>query len=127
MGQRNTIQRTIVLETLMRMKSHPTIEELYAEIYKDHPAISKTTVYRNLRVLEENGAVRRLSLPDGPDRYEGQPKPHYHFKCSTCGSVFDIDMPTIGDIDASVESKYGFEVKDHDLVFHGKCSDCKLL
>jgi len=125
MGQRNTIQRAIVLETLMQAKSHPTIEELYAEIFKEHPAISKTTVYRNLRMLEKNGMVRRISLLDGPDRYEGQLCPHYHFKCETCGRVFDIEIPTIGDVNVYVEEKYGFGVKEHDLVFHGKCNNCK--
>ena len=124
MTQRNTIQRKIVLETLMQMANHPTIEEIYAEVYKQHPTISKTTIYRNLRVLEENSLVRRILLPDEPDRYEGQINPHYHFKCSVCGGVFDIEIPIIDDINAHVAKKYGLEVSNHDIVFYGNCKKC---
>ena len=125
MNQRNTLQRKIVLDTLRRLGSHPTLEELYAEIQRDYPAISKTTIYRNLRVLAQNGQVRRVSLPDGLERYEGQPEPHYHFQCDKCGGIFDVDIPIITDIDAHVSQKYGFDVGGHDVVFHGICNKCK--
>ena len=125
MGQRNTLQRKIVLETLMRMENHPTIEELHAEIQVKYPSISKTTIYRNLRILSQNGQVRQVSLPDGLERYEGQLNPHYHFQCSICTDIFDVDMPIITDIDAYVARKYGFDVGGHDILFHGVCNKCK--
>lgn len=125
MERRNTVQRKIILETLKRLNNHPTTEELYAEIQKGYPTISKTTVYRNLRLLTQSGLVRRVSVPDGPERYEGQPEPHYHFKCSICGGVFDVDIPVISDIDARVAQKYGFDVSGHDIMFHGVCNKCK--
>ena len=125
MNQRNTLQRKIVLDTLMRLKNHPTIEELYAEIQRDYPAISKTTIYRNLRVLAKNGQVRQVSLPDGLERYEGQLNPHYHFQCTVCSGIYDVNMPIITDIDTYVSRKYGFDVGGHDVVFHGICNKCK--
>jgi len=125
MGQRNTIQRKIVLDTLKRLENHPTTEELYIEIQKSYPTISKTTVYRNLRLLVQNGLVRQVSVPDGPERYEGRPHPHYHFRCGTCGNVFDVDIPIITDVDACVAQKYGFDVSGHDVMFHGICDKCK--
>jgi len=123
--QRNTLQRQIVLDTLKRLGSHPTIEELHAEIQKNYPAISKTTIYRNLRVLAQNGVVRQVSLPDGLERYEGQPNPHYHFQCTTCGGIYDVDIPIITDINDQVSRKYDFDVGGHDVVFHGICDKCK--
>jgi len=123
--QRNTLQRKIVLDTLRQIGNHPTIEELHAEIQKNYPAISKTTIYRNLRILAQNGQVRQVSLPDGLERYEGQLDPHYHFQCAVCGDIFDVDAPVDTKIDDYVAQKYGFDVGGHDVVFHGACDKCK--
>ena len=125
MSQRNTLQRKIVLDTLIRLENHPTIEELHAKIRENYPTISKTTVYRNLRILAQNGQARQVSMSDGLERYEGQLNPHYHFQCTVCGGIHDVDMPIIADIDAHVAHKYGFDVGGHDVVFHGICDKCK--
>jgi hypothetical protein len=53
--QRNTLQRTIVLETLRKLGNHPTIEELHAKIQEDYPAIIAISVENN---------------PDGTDSHE---------------------------------------------------------
>jgi len=122
--QRNTLQRKIILDTVIKLKTHPSIEEVYAEIQKDYPTISKTTVYRNLRQLAKNGATREVSLPDGLERYDGYTDQHYHFKCKYCGSIFDIDIEYIAGINDSVQVKYGFQVDEHELVFNGICAKC---
>ena len=58
--QRSTVQRQIILDTLRKLSKHPTIDEIYVEIHNEHPSISKTTVYRNLRQLADNGAIRQV-------------------------------------------------------------------
>ena len=47
MKNRNTLQRRLVLETVRRMRNHPTAEEIYLAIAAENPLISKATVYRN--------------------------------------------------------------------------------
>ena len=53
MARRNTIQRSLVLEAVNRLHCHATADEVYEEIIKEHPTISKATVYRNLNLLSE--------------------------------------------------------------------------
>ena len=108
----------------MRLKTHPTIEEVYTEIRKEHPSVSKTTVYRNLRQLAKNGVVREVSLPDGLERYDAITAQHYHFECRNCGRIFDVDMEYLADINDIVQGKYGFQVEGHDVVFKGICAKC---
>ena len=55
MKNRNTIQRTLVLETVRKLRCHATADQIYEEITKEHPTISKATVYRNLSLLSEIG------------------------------------------------------------------------
>ena len=126
-GQRNTVQREIILNMLKKMNSHPTIDEIYAEIHKDHTSISKTTVYRNLRQLAQNGVIRQVSLPDGLERYDERIAQHYHFNCKKCGRIFNVDIEYLAGINDTVQGKYGFQVDEHDVVFFGICPKCKAL
>jgi Fe2+ or Zn2+ uptake regulation protein len=106
------------------MANHPTIEELYAEVSKEYPTISKTTVYRNLRILAQNDLVLRILLPDGLERYDGANHRHYHFQCNGCGSIFDVEIPYLRDMELAASRKYGFEIQSHDIVFNGICNKC---
>jgi len=125
-SQRNTVQRQIILDALRNLKTHPAIDEIYAEIHKEHPSISKTTVYRNLRKIANDGLIRKVSLPDGLERYDGCIDPHYHFKCKECGGIFDVNIQYLTDINDMVHAKHGFSVDEHDMVFSGLCVKCKL-
>jgi len=122
--QRKTLQRQIILDTVIKLKTHPAIEEVYTGIQKEYPSISKTTVYRNLRQLAENGAIREVSLPNDIERYDSRTDQHYHFRCRNCGIVFDIDIEYMTGINSAVQKMYGFQVDNHELVFLGVCSKC---
>ena len=123
--ERNTVQRQIILSVFLKMNTHPTIEEVYEEIQKEHPAISKTTVYRNLRQLAGEGIIRQVSLPDGLERYDRLTTRHHHFKCQKCSGIYDVEIEYPEGINGSIEEKYGFEVDRHDVVFTGVCLKCK--
>ena len=116
-----------MLATLTTLRNHPTVEDVHAEIARNHPAISKTTVYRNLRELAKAGVVSQVELPDGLERYDHRADPHYHFECRNCGRVYDIDIGYLADMDDAVRAKYGFAVDKHDVVFKGACEDCESL
>jgi len=123
--ERNTVQRQIILTVLQKMDTHPTIEEVYEIIQKKYPTVSKTTVYRNLRQLALDGIIRQVSLPDGLERYDRFTGQHHHFKCSKCGTIFDVEIEYPEGINDTIQKKYGFKVDRHDVVFTGVCSKCK--
>ena len=125
MIQRNTVQRQIILETLKRLSTHPTIEEIYAAIHVDHPSISKTTVYRDIRQFTASGIIRQIPMQDVFERYDGRAEPHYHFKCRICGGIFDIFIDYLSDVNDSVKEKYNYQVDEHDIIFKGVCEKCK--
>ena len=122
--QRNTVQRQIILESLKAFHTHPTVDEIYAEIHKSHPNISRTTVYRNLRQLADSGEIRKVLLPDQSERYDNRADQHYHFTCKACGSIYDVDIGYLADIDNAVREKLNFQVDGHDIVFTGVCPQC---
>lgn len=123
--KRNTIQRAMVLEAVNRLKSHATAEEIYEAVVREHPHISKATVYRNLNQLAEEGAIQKLEMPDGPDRFDHQLHRHYHAKCSRCGRVFDVEMDYMEGLARLVRDAHGFSIDGHNLVFTGLCTACQ--
>ena len=125
MTRHNTIQRSLVLDAVNRLKSHATADEVYAEVAATHPNISKATVYRNLNLLSEMGMIRKLEIPGGADRFDHICKEHCHVKCEKCGRVFDIDILYIDGLDNLVENRNGFELTGYDILFRGICPGCR--
>ena len=123
--RRDTKQREAVLKVLRNTRSHPTADQIYEEVRKDIPNISKGTVYRNLQVLQDDGAITELKLNDTQSRYEIKQENHYHFRCEKCGRVSDIDMPVNIELDQRVEKRTGFKISYHQLEFCGLCKDCQ--
>lgn len=122
---RNTVQRQIILDVLKTMHGHPTAEDVYREVQKMHPSISKATVYRNLHQLCEKRTIMPVMIPGSPERFDERLSRHYHFKCKTCGHIFDVDIDYLSKINEEVARMYGFEVDEHDVVFKGNCPQCR--
>lgn len=121
---RNTLQKQIVLESLQSLNTHPGVEELYADIATKHPTISKATVYRNLHRLAEEGQVVQIAVPGDVFRYDGCTSLHYHFRCNSCGNIYDLDIEGIDGIEETVANRYGYQVDRHEIVFTGRCLAC---
>ena len=125
MFKRNTIQRKLVLEAVNRLKSHATAEEVYDEVVREYPHISRGTVYRNLKQLSEAGEIRKLEVPGGADRYDHRTFSHYHVRCMKCGRVFDVEMDYIEHLEQSIRDDHGFIINGHDIMFRGICPECR--
>jgi Fur family transcriptional regulator, peroxide stress response regulator len=126
MKPRHTLQRDAILDVVRSSGSHPTADEVYDEVRKLVPHISKGTVYRNLRMLVESGEISELNLGGATSRFEYTHHPHYHFRCTRCGQVFDLDEPVDRDIDKRIAEHTGFTVACHLLEFHGLCKNCQV-
>ena len=118
-------QREAIINTLKARKDHPTAEQIYAALKTEMPKLSLGTVYRNLSLLEETGAVAKVSVVGNTERYDGNINEHYHFSCTECGAVSDVDIPIMQDVDSLVEKEIGADVRSHSLIFYGICEKCK--
>ena len=124
MATRNTIQCSLVLEAVQKLRCHATADEVYEEIAQGYPGISRATVYRNLKRLSETGQIKKVCVPDGADRFDHRCDGHYHIKCESCGKVFDVDMDEIPNINQKIKDAHGFKVAGCDIVFTGICPKC---
>lgn len=118
-------QRELIIEILAHLK-HPTAEQLYNEVHKNHPKISKSTVYRNLNVLVENKQVKKIKTLDGPDRFDYVAKEHYHAICKNCGKVFDFMYEfQKKEFQEEIEKQTRMTLDMHSIMIYGICEDCK--
>ncbi|MDD6331592.1 MAG: transcriptional repressor [Clostridium sp.] len=115
----------LVLKTLQELKRHLTADEVYEFIKKEHPMIGRGTVYRNLKILVEEGAIRKVEVPDGSDRFDFTLKDHYPIKCVKCGDIFDVDMEQLPDLKAKIRDTHGMEFLGYDIFFKGICPACR--
>lgn len=124
MNKRNTIQKSLVLEVVHRLKRHTTADEIYEEVMKMHPNISRATVYRNLKQLSEEGKIRRVDLSNGADCYDYILENHYHARCLKCGKVLDVKMNYMNRLENTIENTDDFTFSGHDIIFKGICKEC---
>ena len=125
MMKRNTIQRSLVFEAVNKLKCHATADEIYQTIMKEHPNISRATVYRNLKLLSETGQIRNMEIPGGVDRFDHRIHDHCHARCEKCGRVFDVDMEYITGLEKNITESHGFAFTGYDILFRGICPDCQ--
>ncbi len=117
-------QRESIVNFLASRTDHPTAETIYLNIKKEFPNISLGTVYRNLSLLEEIGEIIKISTGIGPDHYDFNTKPHYHFICRNCGQVMDIDLYFADDLVTHVQESTDLTIESCSVSFTGLCPDC---
>lgn len=128
-GKRYSRQRELIYQAVLGTDRHPTAEMVYQWLKPANPSLSLGTVYRNLSLLAEEGILIRMPFP--VERYDAVIEPHSHFRCKSCGEVFDFDRfdlsaPQSRALDAAAEAAQpGFLVERHQLTFTGLCPDCR--
>ncbi|MDR1664812.1 MAG: transcriptional repressor [Clostridiales bacterium] len=123
-AKRNTIQRQLVYDAVKNLNIHASAEQVYEYIAREHPTISKATVYRNLSQMAEMGELCNIGNFWGSARYDHNLHKHYHFICEECERVFDVDNFS-PEIDGRSPFMEGFEIKSHSLTFSGLCPECR--
>ena len=124
--ERNTKQKMLIIEAVRSTCSHPTAEQVHAMVADEVPGISLGTVYRNLNHMAETGILRRISVTNSPDRFDGNLTPHHHLCCSKCGEFSDrFDLKYDEGLDTLAEKKSGYSIVRHETVFYGICKQCK--
>lgn len=122
MERRNTVQKQLVLDAVRSLKNHPTAEEVYMLISKDHPSVSKGTVYRNLNILSCEKQILKIEIPNGPDHFDHTLNKHFHMNCINCKKVEDVSMDEM-DMSNLIHDN-GHLIMDYDIIFKGICCNC---
>lgn len=117
-------QREQILELLKGTDIHPTAAWIYDHLKQDLKGLSMGTVYRNLKILLEQGLVVKIGCGSTYDRFDGNVNPHYHFLCEKCHSLLDIPLEVDENLNRKVDRATDFKTHGHRLEFFGLCAKC---
>ena len=127
-GQRYTPKRRALVTLLEGADKPLSMNDLLA----GKTGLPQSSIYRNLAVLEQAGAVRRVITEDEFARFElteALTEHHHHLICSTCGKVEDVTIPA--DLESAMDRtidrvarRAGFAHVSHRLDLIGTCRSC---
>lgn len=123
MTLRHTRQRAAIAAAIARAPGPLAVQQLLTEAQRELPNLGVATVYRTLRLLQDQGEVREVVI-DGEARYESAHLGHHHhFSCRGCGRVFDLDHCPL-QLRRDDPALCGFQVESHELTLYGLCPAC---
>ena len=100
--------------------------DLHALLNQKKIFANKTTIYRELAFLKEQGVIRELKFNDGINYYEPVSKGHHHhIICTTCQTIDRVELEQDLDLQEKlIAKKNKFKVLAHSLEFYGICKSC---
>jgi len=119
-GIRPSFHRLKIFEYLINERTHPTADEIYEVLKKEIPAISKATVYNTLRLFLEKQIVQLINLEKNEARYDSTLSWHGHFKCLSCGQIYDVGIEKL-----ELSGLGNYQVLEKHLDLKGLCPSCR--
>ena len=119
-GLRMTDQRRVVARVIGEAEDHPDVEEVFARAAKIDPKISLATVYRTVKLFEEEGILDKHEFGDGRARYEDAERDHHdHLIDVNSGQVIEFVDPEIEALQERIAARLGYRLIGHRLELLG--------
>lgn len=119
-----TPQRVAVLEFLYGNPDHPSADEVYRQVQKRYPNISRATIYNTIKALTENGLLQEILVQQEKTHVDWNVSSHHHFKCIKCGKVEDVPYEVLT-VEKVAKSMEGHKIDEVRVVMEGACKDCR--
>ncbi len=121
-GLKVTPQRVAIFEAIMKLKNHPTAENIIDYIKSNHPNISVGTVYKVLDSLVENNLLRKVKTERDVMRYDAVLSNHHHLYCAETDRIEDYENENLNKLIADYFEKNkikNFRIQDIKLQITG--------
>jgi len=107
---------------------HFTVEEIIDALSEGEKKPAKSTVYRQVSALMEDGVIRRFESAES-DSFVYQYAVgidcahHFHLKCSRCGKLIHLHCDALREVRAHILREHGFLIGGGSVIY-GICADC---
>jgi Fur family peroxide stress response transcriptional regulator len=120
-----TRQRKAIFEAIVGRKDHPTADQIYEDVSRRLPNVSRMTVYRVLDLLVRLDMITKVCHPGSAVRFDPTTERHHHLVCLRCNQLFDLQDPDLDNLGLPDTRRLGFRVADYSIQFKGLCSACQ--
>ncbi len=105
-----------------------TAEEAHAHLGESGMDVGKTTVYRAITRLCEEGVLRRYTPAESGDaacyQFNSCQDRHLHIRCRGCGELAHMDCEAVEGFCRHIASHHGFQLDEGQTVLVGLCQQC---
>ena len=119
-GLKLTDQRKIIARIMSDSKDHPDVDELFRRVTEVDNKIGIATVYRTVKLFEEEGIVAKHDFKGKKARYEELSEEHHdHLVDIKSGEIIEFVDADIEILQKKVAEKLGYDLDDHKLELYG--------
>ena len=122
-GLKVTPQRIAILEAIIKLNNHPTVENIIDYIRKNHPNIATATVYKVLNALVSSDLIKKVKTERDIMRYDAVMESHHHLYCSESDRIEDYKDNELNELLEKYFETKGipdFKIEDIKLQIIGK-------
>jgi Fur family transcriptional regulator, peroxide stress response regulator len=122
-GLKVTPQRIAILEAIIKLHNHPTVDNIIDYIRNNHPNIATATVYNVLDALVANELIKKVKTEKDIMRYDAVMESHHHLYCSESDRIedfFDADLNEMIEKYFKQKNIPDFKIEDVKLQIIGK-------
>ncbi len=124
-GERFTVQRRVILETVLELDDHPSADRIFDAVETRLPGVARTTVYRALEHLARMGLITKACHPGRVARFDPRTELHHHLVCLYCNEFIDFEDEGLNGLAIPDTSAFDFEVSDYRVQIRGICQHCR--
>jgi Fe2+ or Zn2+ uptake regulation protein len=117
-GINPSAQRVAVAKYVLHTDEHPSADEVWTQVRKRFPHVSRATVYNTVNLFVEKGLLRQLVLTEGRVVFDPKTEDHHHFIDEESGKIHDVPWRAVKV--SKVPKLDGFEVREYQVVMRGK-------
>ena len=118
-------QKSEIMEVIKDLPNHPTAEQIYFFAKQKDSAISRSTVYRNLKRFVSKGEIAQITMPNGPARFEylidGQK--HGYMICEKCEEITNFYYD-LADLKKAITEQTNGKMVNNEVIVKGLCQSC---
>jgi len=107
-----------VAEHILATKTHPSADEVWAQVRRRCPTLSRATVYNTLNLFVEKGLIRTQVLKEGTVVFDPRIDAHHHFIDVNTGKIYDVPWDALKV--SGEKALHGFEVREYQVILRGR-------
>ncbi len=115
LGLKLTEQRKIIVKVLSDSLDHPDVESVHKRAVKIDKKIGIATVYRTIKLFEDNNLLEKHEFKGYSSRYETVRENHHHLIDIKSGKVMEFRNTLVDAMQKQVAKELGYKLIDYRL------------
>ena len=115
LGLKMTQQRKVIVKILSESKDHPDVESVHKRVSKIDKRIGIATVYRTIKLFEDNNLLEKHEFKGYSSRYETVRENHHHLIDVRSGIVKEFRNTLVDAMQKQVAKEMGYQLIDYRL------------